>query len=189
MKRALALSFVLITAAACNRADAPPSRFGFGRAATPAEIQTLDIDVGPDGVGLPAGQGTAVSGAPVYAAKCATCHGSAGEGTPIAAALVGRIPNDSFNYATSTGGDRRKTVGSWWPHATTLYDYIRRAMPFDKPGTLTPDEIYAVTAFLLAKNEIVKDDFVIDVTSLPAVKMPSRDRFVADDREKSNRVR
>ena len=189
MRRALLLLCALIAVTACNRGDAAPARFGFGRAATPAEIQKIDIDAGPDGVGLPAGSGTAMTGAAIYAAKCAACHGPAGEGTAVAGALVGRIPNDSFTFATSPGNERRKTVGSWWPCAPTLYDYVHRAMPFDKPGTLTPDEVYSVVAFVLAKNAIIKDDFVIDATSLPAVRMPSRDRFVPDDREKSNRVR
>lgn len=182
-----ALAFVAATA--CGRGDAAPARYGFGRAATASEIQNVDIDVGPDGAGLPAGQGTAATGAPIFAATCARCHGPAGEGTPIAAALIGRIPGDSFVFATVPGNDRRKTVGSWWPWAPTLYDYINRAMPFDKPGTLAPDEVYSVVAYLLARNEIIGNDFVIDAKSLPAVKMPSRDRFVPDDREKSTRVR
>lgn len=187
MRRLLVVSIVAV--AACTNGDAKPARFGYGRPATPAEIQKLDIDAGPDGTGLPAGSGTSAAGATIFATKCASCHGANGEGTAVAAALIGRIPNDSFVFASVPGNDRRKTVGSWWPYATTLYDYIHRAMPFDKPGTLAPDEVYSVVAFLLARNEIIKDDLVIDAKSLPAVKMPAHDRFVNDDREKSTRVR
>ena len=166
-----------------------PARFGFGRKPTPDEIRRVDIDVGPDGAGLPAGGGTAADGAPVFAAKCASCHGAAAEGTPVGAALVGRNPGDAFDFASAQEKERTKTVGNYWPYATTLYDYIHRAMPFDKPGTLTPDEVYAVVAFILAKNGIVTDDARIDARSLPLVRMPSRDKFVNDDREQSTRVR
>lgn len=166
-----------------------PARFGYGRAATPDEIQRVDIDVGPDGVGLPAGSGTATQGAVVFAGKCAGCHGQAGQGTPVAVALVGRNPGDKFDFAVAQDRERTKTVGNYWPYATTLYDYIHRAMPFDKPGSLSPDEVYGVVAFILARNGIVKDDAVIDARSLPAVRMPARDKFVPDDREKSTHVR
>ncbi len=166
-----------------------PARFDIGRPATAAEIAKLDIDVGPDGAGLPAGSGTAVAGAPIFAAKCAACHGPAGEGTAVAAALVGRIPGDSFTFAAAQANERTKTVGNYWPYATTLYDYIHRAMPFDHPGTLAPNDVYSLVAFILAKNGIVADTAVIDARTLPAVRMPARDRFIPDDRERSTRVR
>ena len=118
----------------------------FGRPATADEIRRVDIDVGPDGAGLPAGSGSAAQGAPIYAAKCAGCHGPAGEGTPVAVALVGRNPGDAFDFAAAREKERTKTVGNYWPYATTLYDYIHRAMPFDKPGTLAPDEVYSLVA-------------------------------------------
>src|SRR6185369_13209373 len=124
-------------------------------------------------------------GATLFAAKCANCHGSAAEGTPVAVALVGRNPGDAFDFAVSRDKERTKTVGNYWPYATTLYDYIHRAMPFDKPGSLAPDEVYSLVAFVLARNGIVKDDAVIDARTLPAVRMPARDRFVPDDRERS----
>ncbi|MGH7617003.1 MAG: c-type cytochrome [Gemmatimonadaceae bacterium] len=166
-----------------------PGRFGYGRAATSGEIQRIDIDVGPDGVGLPAGGGTATQGAAIFAAKCAACHGPNGEGTRIAAALVGRNPGDSFDFAVSQEKERTKTVGNYWPYATTLYDYINRAMPFDKPGSLAPDEVYSLVAFILARNSIITDSAAMNRTTLAAVRMPSRDRFVPDDREQSKRVR
>lgn len=161
-------------------AAALPAKFDAGRAATPAEISAWDIDVNPKGEGLPAGRGTHSSGAPVYAAHCAVCHGAHGEGLPPNPKLVGRDPRD-FSFAEDRS--HVKTVGNYWPYATTLFDYIRRAMPQMTPGTLTPDESYGVVAWILAENEIIPRDHVIDATSLPQVVMPARDRFVRDDRK------
>lgn len=161
--------------------DALPATFGAGRAATPAEVAAWDLDVNPKGVGLPAGKGTAAEGAVVYAAKCASCHGPTGR-DPIAPnpKLVGRDLPD-FSFATTTT-PVAKTIGNYWPYATTLFDYIRRAMPQTMPGTLTADETYAVIAWLLAENEVIPRDQVMDAKALPAVAMPSRERFVRDDR-------
>lgn len=162
-------------------AAALPARFGVGRAATPEEVAAWNLDVNAKGEGLPAGSSNAVSGAAVYAAKCASCHGVKGEGgVPPNPKLVGRDPRD-FSFADSARAG--KTVGNYWPYATTLYDYIRRAMPQNAPGTLTADETYGVIAWILAENEIVTRDQVMDAKSLPAVVMPSRDRFVRDDRK------
>jgi S-disulfanyl-L-cysteine oxidoreductase SoxD len=161
-------------------AAALPARFGVGRAATPEEVAAWNLDVNAKGEGLPAGSGTATAGAAVYAAKCAVCHGVKGEGgTPPNAKLVGRDFRD-FSFADSARAT--KTIGNYWPYATTLYDYIRRAMPQNAPGTLTADETYGVIAWLLAENEVITRDQVMDAKSLPAVVMPSRDRFVRDDR-------
>jgi cytochrome c len=189
--RRLAALVVIGVAAACGGGTAPPAdiRYGFGHAATPGDIAKEDIDVGPDGVGLPPGHGTAAQGAPIFAAKCSACHGPAGEGTPLAMALVGRIAGDSFNFADAQANEGRKTVGSWWPYATTLYDYIHRAMPFDRPGSLAPDEVYSLVAFVLAKNEIIAGDAVMDAKTLPSVQMPAHARFVRDDRETSTHAR
>ena len=156
-----------------------PATFGIGRAATPAEIAARDIDVGPDGVGLPPGTGTAAEGATLYAARCAGCHGKTGKEGPNDA-LVGRIPNDEFPFVRDPRAP--KTIGSYWPYATTVFDYIRRAMPPDKPGSLTDAEVYNLTAFLLAQNDLIAQDAVIDATSLPKVKMPARDHFKPDTR-------
>jgi len=159
-------------------------RYGIGRVATAAEVAAWDIDANPAGVGLPPGRGTHAEGAPIYAAKCASCHGPRGEGMGSGAAaypkLVGREPRDGFPF----GKDRKhvKTVGNYWPYATTVYDYIHRAMPLTAPGSLTPHEVYSLTAFLLAENEVIARDAVIDATTLRAVRMPARDRFVRDDR-------
>jgi cytochrome c len=160
-------------------ATAPPT-FGIGRPATPTEIAAIDIDVGPDGAGLPPGRGTSADGAPIYAARCAGCHGKTGKEGPNDV-LVGRLPGDAFTFAR----DQRapKTIGSYWPYATTVFDYIRRAMPPDKPGSLQDDEVYALTAYLLAANELIAADAVVDAASLPKVKMPAREHFVPDARK------
>jgi cytochrome c len=170
-------------------APEPPARFGVGRPATDAEIAAWDIDVSPGGEGLPQGSGTPAQGAVVYAAKCAACHGASGEGqvgtppkgVPAAPKLVGRDPRDGFPF----GQDPKlvKTVGNYWPYATTLFDYVRRTMPLAAPGSLANSEVYAVVAFLLAENEVIEKSAVMDSVTLPAVKMPARERFVVDDRK------
>ena len=153
---------------------------GIGRTATAEEIAKIDIDVMPDGRGLPDGKGTPAEGAKVYAAKCASCHGANGQGGS-AERLVDRESGKNWDFATNP--KLVKTVGNYWPYATTLYDYTQRAMPFMQPGTLTPDETYSLVAHILALNKIVPDDAVMDRRTLPKVKMPSRDRFVIDNRK------
>ena len=152
---------------------------GIGRPATPAEIAALDIDIGPDGAGLPPGRGTAADGAPIYAARCAGCHGKTGKEGPNDV-LVGRQPGDAFPFAKDPRAP--KTIGSYWPYATTVFDYIRRAMPPDAPNSLSDGDVYNLVAFLLVQNELVPADAVIDATSLAKVKMPARDHFVPDTR-------
>jgi S-disulfanyl-L-cysteine oxidoreductase SoxD len=153
---------------------------GIGRAATPSEIAKIDIDVRPDGKGLPDGKGTVAGGATVYAAKCASCHGKSGEGAS-AERLVATDSGKNFDFGINPKLPR--AVGNYWPYATTLYDYTYRAMPFMQPGTLTPDETYAVVAYILYLNKIIPEDAVLDRKTLPAVKMPARDRFVIDNRK------
>jgi cytochrome c len=140
-----------------------------GRHATPAEIAALDIDVAPGGGGLPAGSGTSAEGAAVYATRCAHCHGANGEGGP-ADRLVGGVGS----LATSAP---ILTTGSFWPYATTLFDYLRRAMPYDSPGSLSANEVYALTAFLLERSGVIEASARLDAASLPAVRMPNRDGF------------
>jgi cytochrome c len=156
-----------------------PTTFGIGRPATPADIAALDIDVGPDGAGLPPGRGTAADGAPIYAARCAGCHGKTGKEGPNDV-LVGRLPGDAFPFARDPRAP--KTIGSYWPYATTVFDYIRRAMPPDAPGSLKDEEVYGLVAYLLAANELIPQDAVVDAALLPKVKMPARDHFVPDAR-------
>ena len=162
-----------------NGSTNEPARFGIGRPATPAEIAALDIDVGPDGAGLPPGRGTAADGAPIYAARCAACHGKTGKEGPNDI-LVGRLPDDAFTFARDPRAP--KTIGSYWPYATTIFDYVRRAMPPDAPGSLKDNEVYGLVAYLLTLNELIPADAVIDATSLAKVKMPAHDRFVPDTR-------
>ena len=174
--------------------SALPAHFGIGRTATAAELARIDIDVRADGRGLPAGSGTPAAGEKLYAARCVTCHGKQGEGVrqgtlQLGPKLIGRNPGDAFDFNQSTQKEGNRTIGNYWPYATTLFDYVRRAMPFDRPGSLTNDEVYALTAYLLEQNQIIPATTVIDARSLPQVKMPSRDKFVRDNREGSNVVR
>ncbi len=164
-----------------------PERWDIGRPATAAEIAAWDIDVNPAGEGLPPGTGTPASGARVWAAQCASCHGGRGEGNERYPRLVGRDPEQGFPFGRQLRHVR--TVGNYWPYATTLYDYIRRTMPPTAPGSLQPAEIYGVVAWLLAENRIVPADAVIDARTLPQVRMPARDRFVDDDRTGGNEFR
>lgn len=189
------LSVVLLcAAAACSRDQAPapsstasfasiPARhYGLGRAATPEEVAALNIDVGPDGEGLPAGSGTVAAGAELFQKKCAMCHGPKGQGMPPAfPQLIGRDPKgEGFKFASDF--KIAKTIGNYWPHATTVFDYVRRAMPQLQPGSLTNDEVYSLTAFLLASNELIPQNATLDSAALMQVKMPYRDKFVADNR-------
>ena len=167
-------------------ADAPES-FGFGRAATAEEVAAWDIDIMPDGTGLPEGEGTAASGAPIYAQQCAVCHGQSGEGG-IADRLVGHTPETTppfgprYEAWRGDGPDVPYSVGNYWPYATTLFDYIRRAMPSNAPGTLEPDQVYGLVAWILAENGIIPADAAMNATTLAAVEMPARDIFVPQER-------
>jgi cytochrome c len=166
------LSAILLAAAATLSAQSP--RYGVGRPPTPEEMRNLGSAIGPDGAGLPPGSGTVAAGRELFAAQCERCHGPAGEGG-VGARLVG-------GQGTLATPRPLKTVGSFWPYATTLWDYINRAMPFDEPGRLTSSEVYAAVAYVLYLNAIVGDDSVMNATSLPKVRMPNRDGFVADPR-------
>ena len=152
--------------AGAGAADSPNR----GKPLTAADIAAWDISVLPDGRGLPAGSGTAAQGAPIYAQKCALCHGDNGKGG-TASALLPRGPISSIN-----GGER--TIGNFWPVSTTLFDYIRRAMPWQQPKTLTNDEVYALTAYLLVLNKVIADNDVMNADTLAKVKMPNRDGFI-----------
>jgi|SRR5579864_9252734 S-disulfanyl-L-cysteine oxidoreductase SoxD len=142
-----------------------------GRPLTPEEIRKVDITVAPDGKGLPPGNGSVSAGAAVYAKSCQSCHGAQGAGKPQDQ-LTGGI-------GTLATAKPVKTPVSYWPVATTLFDYIRRAMPIASPQSLTNDEVYAVTAYILSIDGIVPQDAVLDAKSLPRVKMPNKDGFVS----------
>lgn len=163
-----------------------PKHFGFGRPATADEIKAWDIDVRPDGAGLPPGRGTVAQGAAIYAAKCAVCHGERGRDGPLDR-LVGREPRTGFPFGRDPSLEF--TIGNYWPYATTLYDYTYRAMPWTLPGSLEPDEVYGLVAYLLFLNEIVPEGAVMDATTLPQVVMPARDRFVRDTRRGGREIR
>jgi cytochrome c len=177
---AVTASASALAQARATAGPATPAPLGIGRAATSDEIKKLDIDVMPDGRGLPPGSGTVAEGAKIYAEKCASCHGKSGEGATFER-LVATDAGKNFDFATNAKLPR--AVGNYWPYATTLYDYTYRAMPFMQPGTLSANETYSLVAFILALNKIVPDDAVMDAAALPKVKMPARDRFVIDNRK------
>jgi len=158
-----------------------PARFGFGRLASAAEISKIDIDVRPDGLGLPAGEGNAIAGKTVYTTKCVACHGT--ETTPAETKLPGPA------LISNQSGKKDKTIGNYWPYATTLFDYVRRAMPYNEPGTLTNEEVYQVTAFLLAANKVIREQDAMNAQTLPKVVMPALQRFIPDDRRGGPEVR
>ena len=150
-------------------------RYNVGHPATPEEIRELNISVAPDGSGLPRGHGTVAQGRNIYQTLCANCHGDRGEGVTDYPALVG-------GQGTLRSNHPLRTVGSYWPYATTVWDYIHRKMPYPRPGTLTANETYAVTAFILYLNGVLDKEATLDQTKLPQVKMPNRDGFVRDPR-------
>lgn len=166
--RSIALGLALLT---CGAGEAPPS--GLGTVPTPEQIAGWSLAARPDGLGLPAGHGSVKDGDPLYAAICATCHGTFGE-------AAGRYPRIA-GEGSLTGERPEPTVGSYWPFAPTLFDYINRAMPFPAPHALPADQVYAITAYVLNLNGLVDDDFVADRDSLPKVAMPNRDGFIWTD--------
>lgn len=155
-----------------------PEHFGFGKTATRRQIDSLNISIAPDGKGLPAGSGNAATGRVIYLAKCASCHGKTGA-EPTANRLV----------ATLSDTVRTKTIGNYWPYATTVFDYIRRAMPFNAPGSLTNEEVYSLTAFLLYRNDIIDSTLQLDATNLSHIVMPAKKYYVNDDRRGGNEVK
>ena len=146
--------------------------YDFGRTATPEEIKLWDIDVRPDGKGLPEGSGTVAHGKSVYEENCEACHGANGKD-----GIKDRLAGGQGTLASETPV---KTVGSYWPYATTLFDYIHRAMPYQAPGSLTVDDTYAVAAYILSLNGILPEDGMLDTATLPKIKMPNRDGFIPE---------
>ena len=150
--------------------------FGIGRTATPDEVAAWDIDVRPDGAGLPEGTGNALDGEEIYADKCAACHGDFGEG-------AGRWPILAGGQDTLESDDPVKTIGSYWPYLSTVWDYVNRAMPFGEAQSLEPDEVYAITAYLLYMNDVIDDDeFELSRESFSEIEMPNVDGFFEDTR-------
>ena len=170
----LALVFVVTAAGAAEKR-------GIGSPVSPQEIAGWDIDVRGDGTGLPSGSGTARQGQTIFASRCAKCHGDEGQGDSEGPALKGGIGSLATKNPV-------KTIGSFWPYAPPIFDYVRRSMPLDAPQSLAPDEVYALAAFLLHVNGQLPDqEEHISRTNLPLIAMPNRDGFVSDDREQSEK--
>jgi len=164
------LLFVSCLFISCSFSPPAPKGPDLGKPMSQEQIHQLDISIGPDGIGLPSGSGNAVLGQKVYVAKCQNCHGEKGQGKP-ADALVGGINSLVTNKPV-------RTVGSFWPYATTLFDYTRRAMPLQSPKSLSNEEVYAVTAYVLYLNGIISEDYLLNNQNLSAVKMPNREGFI-----------
>jgi hypothetical protein len=162
------LAFSTVTATAGERV------FGLGTLATKEEVQGWDIDVRPDGLGAPIGAGTALDGEDIYAERCAHCHGDFGEGVDRWPILVG-------GHGTLESEDPVKTIGSYWPYASTAYDYIYRAMPFGEAQSLTHDETYMIVAYLLYMNDVIDDDFELNNENIGTIEMPNQGGFFMPD--------
>lgn len=172
-------TLLAVLPAEASGAGAGGERLGLGRTPTEGEISVVDIDVMPDGRGLPAGEGSVARGEALYESGCAQCHGVAGQGG-VGGALAGAARYTPAELAADPSLER--TVGNYWPYATSLFDYIRRAMPFDQPGSLADDEVYALTAYLLYLNALVDGSAVINRDTLPRVEMPARRFYVPASR-------
>src|SRR5262247_960310 len=166
----LALALIIGGCAGAGVTAGTPEGPNLGREATPAQVAGWDISVGPDGAGLPPGKGTAVKGAVVYEQKCQACHGTKGAGQPN-----DRLVGGQGTLASKTPV---RTIGSYWPYATTVFDYVRRAMPYVQPQSLTNDEVYALAAYLLNLNGIIGDNDEMNAQTLPRVKMPNQANFI-----------
>ncbi|WP_205424882.1 cytochrome c [Marinobacter sp. BW6] len=169
----ICLGVALVSAPMTGVAE-PAGHYGYGASATEEQIAAWDIDVRPDGMGLPEGSGSVDEGMQVYETYCSSCHGAFGEG-------MGRYPKLAGGDGSLAEDRPEKTVGSYWPYASTLWDYIHRAMPFFAPQSLTDDQVYALTAYVLNLNYIVESDFVANKETLPEVVMPNQDGFTWED--------
>ena len=180
--RSSTLSLFVISFFAILSVRAQGPTYGMGRTATDDEIKLIGVSAGPDGTGLPPGIGTAAKGAETYARRCAGCHGPKLEGTSSGPELVG-------GQGTLSSARPVRTVGSFWPYAPPIFDYIKRAMPVGAGGSLSDDEAYALTALILARNGLIAEDAVVNAQSLPKVKMPNRHGFIPARLEDINKQR
>ena len=171
--RNLVIGTALISAMA---APVWAEKIGLGRAALPEEIAAWNRDVSPDGTGLPEGSGDVLTGEDLFSANCASCHGEFGEG-------VGNWPKLAGGKDTLADDDPLKTVGSYWPHLSTTFDYVQRSMPFGNAQSLSPDEVYAIVAYILYNNDLVDEDFVLSKENFAEVVLPNAGGFIVDDRE------
>lgn len=177
----LILAAALLAALALPAAAQNARQYGIGQVATPEQIAGWDIDVRPDGQGAPAGRGSVKDGEKIYMERCAACHGEFGES-------AGRWPQLAQGKGTLASNDPVKTVGSYFPHLASVFDYIRRAMPFGDAQSLSNDELYAVTAYVLNLNDIVDDKFVLSKETWGSVKMPNAAGFYDDDRKQAEKA-
>ena len=180
MSRSVSFALLLSLIAVPAFAQGKPRHYGIGQPATSEQIAGWDLDVRPDGQGAPPGQGSVKTGEKIYLEKCAACHGEFGES-------AGRWPQLAQGKGTLASSDPVKTVGSYYPYLSSVFDYIRRAMPFGDAQSLTNDELYAVTAYVLNLNDIVDDAFVLSRQTWKQVKMPNQAGFFDDDREKAEK--
>jgi mono/diheme cytochrome c family protein len=180
MSRWVSFAILCIFVAGPVFAQTKPRHYGIGQPATPEQIAGWDIDVRPDGQGSPPGQGSVKAGEKIYMEKCAACHGEFGES-------AGRWPQLAQGKGTLASHDPVKTVGSYYPYLSSVFDYIRRAMPYGDAQSLGNDDLYAVTAYVLHLNDIVDDNFVLSKESWKQVKMPNQGGFFDDDREKAEK--
>ena len=173
MRKHAIVAIALCGIALANAAAWANASPAIGTPPTPAQIKAWNDDIAPGGSNLPAGSGSVAQGEHVYATRCAACHGASGQGGPM----------DKLVGGQGTLGTAKpvKTIGSYWPYATTVFDYVRRAMPFDRPGSLTSDDVYAVTAYLLHLNDIVPAGATMNAATLPRVHMPNHDAFIEKD--------
>lgn len=174
--KALLLALSIVAFAVSAQAQGQRKHSGLGRVALPEEIAAWDIDVRPDGIGLPEGSGNVKQGEEVFMQQCASCHGEFAEGN-------GRWPVLAGGQGTLKGESPEKTIGSFWPYLSTSYDYIRRAMPFGNAQSLSADDTYAIVAFLLFMNDQVKEDFVLSKQNFKSISLPNENAFYDDDRE------
>jgi len=172
------VAVILLSAVTFTNATAQIARYGFGSPVTPQELSTF-FSIPADGRGLPTGSGTAAKGAELYALACAACHGEKLEGNPAKGIGGDKLLGGRGTLATKTPV---KTVESYWPYATTLFDYVKRAMPFNAPGSLSNDDVYSLVAYILSQAKIIQPTETMDARSLPKVAMPNRDGFESDPR-------
>ena len=177
--RSLCLTLWCIALTAWGEYTYTTPQFHLGTLASKEEIAAWDTAIRPDGQGLPPGSGTVQQGYDIYQQRCQNCHGKDGQGSPNDK-LAGRLNDDAFPFSDKKAP--QKTIGNYWPYATTVFDYIRRTMPYTEPGSLKDSEVYALTAYLLHINGIISEDFTLNATTLPSITMPAHSRFVPDNR-------
>ena len=180
MSKSLKFTLCLLLGGVSSAAMAGEKGFGLGRPALPEEVKAWDIDVRPDGQGLPPGKGTVARGEALFLERCAVCHGEFGEG-------AGRWPPLAGGAGSLKSDNPQKTIGSFWPYVSTAYDYIHRAMPFGDAQSLTPDETYALVAFLLNMSEVVPKDFELSDKNFASVRLPNEKAFYSDDRPETEK--